>query len=193
MNWMIFGLFAYAAYVLQGGLAPLWTLGERTEPRLLIILLVYVALQASPATVAVAAIILGVLHDIRQTSVPGLVGPWALGYLAAGLRAASNYATCSSATRSSRSRSCPSSPASSPTSSRRRCTPCAASAFLLGQPIADYSAANAAVPGLLRPPRTPPLSRCPVGYLLILSHKALGSYPHRRPQHADVIKPATGR
>ena len=83
MNWLIFTLVAYFAYVVQAGLAPVWMLGARTEPRLLLVLLVYIGLQASPVTVAFAALALGLLHDIQGTGVDGLIGPWALGYLAA--------------------------------------------------------------------------------------------------------------
>lgn len=84
MNWLIFSLVAYVVYVLQAGLSPVWTLGARTEPRVMLILLVFIALQASPVTVAFAALVLGLLHDIQYSAVDGLVGPWALGYLAAG-------------------------------------------------------------------------------------------------------------
>lgn len=169
MNWLIFGLFSYLAYVLQAGLAPLWTLGERTEPRLLLVLLVYIALQASPTTVAVAALALGLLHDIRQTSVPMLVGPWALGYLAAGytllqLRnllfrdsvftiaimtfVAGIFAyLVSTALYTLRGVS-----------------------FLLSQPVAEFSAANAMFQGFLDLLYTAVIA-FPLGYALIKSHK----------------------
>ena len=169
MNWLIFTLFAYVTYVLQAGLAPVWTLGERTEPRLLLILLVYIAMQASPTTVAFAALALGALHDIRQTSVPGLIGPWALGYLAAGyvllqlrnllfrdsvftvaimsLVAGVFAYLVSTALYALRGVS-----------------------FLLGQPVAEFSAANAMFQGFFDLLYTAVVA-LPVGYLLIQSHK----------------------
>ncbi|MFI4862114.1 MAG: rod shape-determining protein MreD [Phycisphaerales bacterium JB063] len=168
MNWLIFTLFAYLAYILQAGLAPLWTLGTRTEPRLLLILLVYIAMQASPTTVAFAALALGALHDIRQTSVQGLLGPWTLGYLAAGyvllqLRnllfrdsvftiaimavVAGIFAyLVSTALYALRGVS-----------------------FLLSQPVAEFSAANAMFQGFFDLLYTAVIAM-PIGYLLIKSH-----------------------
>jgi len=172
MNWLIFTLVAYVSYVLQAGLAPVWTLGERTEPRLLLIVLVFIALQASPTTVAFAAIALGLLHDIRQTNVPLLVGPWALGYLVAGyallqLRnllfrdsvftiaimsfVAGLFAYLVSTVLYS----------------------VRGIGFLLGQPIADFSAANTLFQGFLDLVFTAVVA-FPVGYLLIKSREAWG-------------------
>ena len=87
MNWLTFSILAYGVYALQVILAPLWSLGrnDQVEPVLLLILLVYIGLQAPAIAVAWAAVVLGVLVDIDlQQHQGGLIGPWALGFLAAG-------------------------------------------------------------------------------------------------------------
>ena len=88
MNWLTFSILAYLAYALQLILAPLWSfeLGEKgIEPMLLLVLLVYIGLQAPGIHVAWAAIVLGVLADVLQDDYQtALIGPWAIGMLAAG-------------------------------------------------------------------------------------------------------------
>lgn len=84
MNWLTFSILTYAAYALQLLLKPVWSIDGR-EPMLLLILLVYVGLQAPGIHVAWAALVLGLLADILLNDYQtGLIGPWALGYLAAG-------------------------------------------------------------------------------------------------------------
>lgn len=85
MNWLTFGILAYLTYTLQIVLAPAWTIGDGYEPLLLLILLVFVGLQAPAITVAWVAVILGLLVDVLlQQHEAGLIGPWSLGFLAAG-------------------------------------------------------------------------------------------------------------
>lgn len=84
MNWLTFTITAYLAYAAQLVLAPVWSINA-SEPLLLLILLVFIGLQAPPMAVAWSAIVLGVLVDIYlQQHTVGLIGPWALGFLAAG-------------------------------------------------------------------------------------------------------------
>ena len=84
MNWLTFSILAYLAYAVQLVLAPQWSI-DGHEPSLLLILLVFVALQAPGMHAAWAAVVLGILSDIffddYQTA---LIGPWAIGFLAAG-------------------------------------------------------------------------------------------------------------
>ncbi|MFN3166287.1 MAG: rod shape-determining protein MreD [Phycisphaeraceae bacterium] len=81
MNWLTFSILAYAGYALQVALAPLWGIKDH-QPILLLILLVFIGLQAPAMTVAWSAVVLGVLFDAFLPD--GLIGPWALGFLAAG-------------------------------------------------------------------------------------------------------------
>lgn len=84
MNWLTFSILAYAAYAVQLVLGPLWSVNGR-EPVLLLVLLVFVGLQAPGMHVAWAAAVLGVMADVYFNDYQtGLIGPWALGYLAAG-------------------------------------------------------------------------------------------------------------
>ena len=84
MNWLTFAILAYLAYALELMLAPLWGINGH-QPMLLLILLVFIGLQAPAMTVAWASVLLGLLVDIHlQQHEPGLIGPWALGFLAAG-------------------------------------------------------------------------------------------------------------
>lgn len=85
MNWLTFTILAYLGFALQVILAPIWPiLGH--EPLVLLILLVFIGLQAPAMAVAWSAVVLGILADILpvQQPVTGVVGPWALGFLAAG-------------------------------------------------------------------------------------------------------------
>ena len=86
MNPLVFLAAAYLAYAFQGGLAPLWTVRD-TTPSLLLILLVFVGLNAPRVATLTAALVLGLLMDLRPGPLANgavLVGPNALGYLAAG-------------------------------------------------------------------------------------------------------------
>jgi len=84
MNWLTFAISAYLAYAAQVILGPLWSV-RGTEPLLMLVVLVFIGLQAPAVVVGWAAVILGLLTDIMlQQHEPGLVGPWALGFLAAG-------------------------------------------------------------------------------------------------------------
>lgn len=84
MNWLLFAILAYLGYALQLVLAPLWPFSGH-EPMVLLILLVFIGLQAPAMAVAWSAVVLGLCVDIMlQQHEPGLVGPWALGFLAAG-------------------------------------------------------------------------------------------------------------
>lgn len=83
MNWLTFTITAYIGYALQLLLAPMWSINGR-EPMLLLILLVFVALQAPGMHAAWAAIVLGLLMDVLLNDYQtDLIGPWALGLLAA--------------------------------------------------------------------------------------------------------------
>ena len=84
MNWLLFAILAYLGYALQLLLAPLWPMGGH-EPLILLILLVFIGLQAPAMAVGWSAIVLGLCVDIQlQQYEPGLIGPWELGFLAAG-------------------------------------------------------------------------------------------------------------
>lgn len=84
MNWLTFTILACVAYAIQVALQPVWSINGR-EPMLLLILLVFVGLQAPAITAAWSAILLGLLVDIMlKQHETGLIGPWALGFLAAG-------------------------------------------------------------------------------------------------------------
>ena len=84
MNWLTFAILTYFGFALQLVLAPVWPV-QGHEPMVLLILLVFVGLQAPPMAVAWSAIVLGLLADIlQQQHETGLIGPWAIGFLAAG-------------------------------------------------------------------------------------------------------------
>lgn len=85
MNWLTFSILAYVGFALQVVLAPAWPI-KGHEPLVLLILLVYIGLQAPAMAVAWSAVILGVLADILPYQKPetGVIGPWAIGFLAAG-------------------------------------------------------------------------------------------------------------
>lgn len=83
MNWLTFAILAYLSFALQVILAPIWPI-QGHEPMVLLILLVFIGLQAPAMAVAWSAIVLGLLADILQQTETGVVGPWALGFLAAG-------------------------------------------------------------------------------------------------------------
>lgn len=85
MNWLTFAILAYLGFALQVVLKPIWPM-QGHEPLVLLILLVYIGLQAPAMAVAWSAIILGLLADIMpyQEVEIGIIGPWAIGFLAAG-------------------------------------------------------------------------------------------------------------
>ena len=85
MNWLTFSILAYLGFALQVVLKPIWPI-QGHEPMVLLIILVYIGLQAPAMVVAWSAIILGLLADIMpyQEVQTGIIGPWAIGFLAAG-------------------------------------------------------------------------------------------------------------
>lgn len=84
MNWLTFAILTYLAFALQALLMPIWPM-QGHEPMVLLILLVFIGLQAPSMAVAWSALVLGVLTDIiLQEHKVGLIGPWAIGFLAAG-------------------------------------------------------------------------------------------------------------
>lgn len=90
MRWPVLFIFAYFALALQQGLATLLQV-RGTTPDLILLLVVFVAISAQPRVLAWAALALGVLVDLSTPLQPTgyatdlvLVGPGALGYLAAG-------------------------------------------------------------------------------------------------------------
>lgn len=95
MRWTTFAIFAFVALALDLGLRPLLALGDAgIRPSFTLILLVYIAMSASPTAVAWAAVILGVLVDLTtplpfmgQQQSAHLIGPSVLGYLAGGYAA----------------------------------------------------------------------------------------------------------
>lgn len=84
MNGLIFAILAYLGFALQLVLTPAWPM-QGHEPMVLLILLVFIGLQAPPMAVAWSALVLGVCTDIlREDMAVGLIGPWAIGFLVAG-------------------------------------------------------------------------------------------------------------
>jgi rod shape-determining protein MreD len=84
MNWLTFSILSYVGFALQVLLMPLWPI-DGHEPMVLLVLLVFIGLQAPSMHVAWSAVVLGVLTDIlMQQHEIGLIGPWAIGFLAAG-------------------------------------------------------------------------------------------------------------
>jgi rod shape-determining protein MreD len=88
MNWPVFAIFALVALALEQGLMTLWHLGS-VCPSPVLILAVYVAMNAPPRPDLWASLILGLLLDLT-TPYPrdaqtyfALMGPMALGFLAA--------------------------------------------------------------------------------------------------------------
>ncbi|MEM1212880.1 MAG: hypothetical protein AAGI68_11360 [Planctomycetota bacterium] len=85
MRWLLFIPAAYLAAALSVGLGSFLSLGSgHARPDLLIVLLAFVTLQAPTATARVAALLLGILADTLHShdpAVPGLLGPFAIGYL----------------------------------------------------------------------------------------------------------------
>lgn len=86
MNWLTFSILTYLGFALHVLLAPICYILGVPEPMVLLILLVFIGLQAPAMAVAWSAIILGLLVDILPVHQvkTGLIGPWALGFLAAG-------------------------------------------------------------------------------------------------------------
>ena len=85
MNWLTFAILSYLGFALQVLLMPFCDMIGFHEPIVLLVLLVFIGLQAPPIHVAWGAIVLGVLTDIlMQQHEIGLIGPWAIGFLAAG-------------------------------------------------------------------------------------------------------------
>jgi len=87
MHWPVFAIFTFLLLILEDGLRTLISIGY-TSPSLLLILLVFIALWASPAIGGWAAVILGLLTDlttpvyaIGEVHDVALIGPCCLGYL----------------------------------------------------------------------------------------------------------------
>lgn len=84
MNWFLFAILAYLGFALQLVLTPAWPM-QGHEPMVLLVLLVFIGLQAPPMAVAWSALVLGVCTDILCEDMEvGLIGPWAIGFLVAG-------------------------------------------------------------------------------------------------------------
>src|SRR5262249_35025748 len=79
MRWWVFGLFTFAALVLQRGLEGLWHVWGVT-PNLLLILAAFVVAMAPRETAVWCVVILGVLADVMSPY--QVIGPGPLGYLA---------------------------------------------------------------------------------------------------------------
>jgi cell shape-determining protein MreD len=88
MNWLLFALVSYLALVAETGLRAIWTvslpIAGDLSPSLLLIVLVFVGLHASPWTVTWSALALGLVADLQPGPMPEatLLGPTALGFLA---------------------------------------------------------------------------------------------------------------
>lgn len=85
MNWLVFSLITFAALVLETGLRTLLALGTSdVTPSFLLIVAVFIGLQAQPSIVVWSFLILGLLADLQGGPVAGgaILGPTALGYLA---------------------------------------------------------------------------------------------------------------
>ena len=88
MRWWVFILFAYLVVALQVGVADALAIPSRfgaIQPRLILLLAVFVGLSAAPGVALAAWVALGLVVDLVSPQ-PGvtLVGPYALGYLVAG-------------------------------------------------------------------------------------------------------------
>ena len=96
MRWFTFAIFVLVFYVLQVGLRSLWRMPigpyDDAAPNLLLILCVYVSMNAPRHTVLWAMAALGVLTDLQPVSVNTqnlvvIIGPAALGFMLGGLAA----------------------------------------------------------------------------------------------------------
>lgn len=94
MKWPVFAVTLYLLLALQISVASamrLDTAAGSVEPRLLLVLLVFVGLSAAPRVVMIAAGVMGLFLDATTTwpTMSGetmtLLGPYALGYMAGGL------------------------------------------------------------------------------------------------------------
>lgn len=88
MRWLIFTIAAFVAYVLETGLRNLLAIPDEAgaAPSFLLILAAFIGLMAPSPTVAWAALVLGLLTDLKTplTSDGVLIGPAAVGFLAGG-------------------------------------------------------------------------------------------------------------
>jgi len=88
MRWYIFAIFAYVMLATEQGLRTLFAIGH-VSPSFLLVLAVFLALTAPPATALWAAIILGILVDLQPITTVGwiadtaVIGPACLGFMAA--------------------------------------------------------------------------------------------------------------
>lgn len=91
MNWLVFLIVAWAVLGMEVGLRDAFQVGTSAiAPSFLMVLLVFVALWARPATLLAASAAIGVLMDLvhqiptRDGETVVVVGPWALGCMVAG-------------------------------------------------------------------------------------------------------------
>lgn len=90
MNWIVFIIFAYVALAMDRGFDLLLAI-DGVGPCFSLVLAVYVALKARPATVPWALLMVGLFQDLSQAYNIGpdsdllLIGPYCLGYLAGGV------------------------------------------------------------------------------------------------------------
>lgn len=91
MNWLVFLIVAWLVLGMEVGLRDAFQVGASSiAPSFLMVLVVFVGLWARPATLLVASAVLGVLMDLvhqvptRDGETVVIVGPWALGCMAAG-------------------------------------------------------------------------------------------------------------
>ncbi|MEM9253416.1 MAG: rod shape-determining protein MreD [Planctomycetota bacterium] len=86
MNWAVFAVALWVALALERGLAPLLAIPDATtgvSPSFVLVLVVWIALQAPSLTALWAAIAAGLVLDALGTHYDGrggLLGPHALGY-----------------------------------------------------------------------------------------------------------------
>jgi len=96
MNWIVFAIAAYLLYIAETGLRELlavdlaWV-GVGVAPSFLLVLLVFVAVSATPRALAWTALVLGALVDLSTVYGSGgaasdmvVLGPSALGFLVGG-------------------------------------------------------------------------------------------------------------
>lgn len=91
MNWLVFLIAVWITLGMEVGLRDAFQVGASSiAPSFLMVLLVFVSLWARPATLLGASAAIGVLMDLvhqlptRDGETVVIVGPWALGCMAAG-------------------------------------------------------------------------------------------------------------
>jgi len=91
MNWLVFLIAAWIVLGMEVGLRDAFQVGvSSVAPSFLMVLVVFVSLWARPATLLGASAMIGVLMDLvhqvptKDGETVVIVGPWALGCMAAG-------------------------------------------------------------------------------------------------------------